>query len=283
MNAPYDFLIAPTYNDIPATTAYLATHLPPDTTTTLAAILVEPMQVSGGCIPGTTQFLQHLRHLADQHHALLIFDEIMTSRLAYGELQVELGIKPDITTIGKWAGGGMSFGAFGARREVMELFDPRTGRLSHAGTFNNNVVTMAAGVAGEGVMTRERLEGLNALGGRLIGDLDDLIKAKLPRDDSAATGDVALWNGDGGGLRGGDSAAERNIFVIGRGSLFAIRFRGPNGNTLRELFYHHLLSHGIFIASRGFLALTLENTEKHCQRLLSVVEGFLEEYKEYLV
>lgn len=80
----------------------------------------------------------------------------MTSRLSYGGLQVELGIRPDLTTVGKWLGGGMSFGAFGGGRDIMNMFDPRTGRLSHSGTFNNNVVTMAAGVAGCQLMTKAR-------------------------------------------------------------------------------------------------------------------------------
>ena len=100
MNSQHDFVLAP-YNDIAGTNAVIST-LPPDS---LAAIIVEPMQVSGGCIPGTRDFLQHLRKVATELKALLIFDEIMTSRLDYGGLQVKLDIKPDITTIGKWAGG----------------------------------------------------------------------------------------------------------------------------------------------------------------------------------
>ncbi|KIW92890.1 uncharacterized protein Z519_06739 [Cladophialophora bantiana CBS 173.52] len=143
MNAPYDFAIAP-YNDIAGTDSLINALAP----NSLAARLVEPMQVSGGRIPGTVYFLRHLRELATTEKELLIFDEIMTSRLDYGGLQVALRIRPDITTIGKWTGGGMSFGAFGAREEIMEWFDPRSEKLAHAGTFNNNIVTMAAGVAG---------------------------------------------------------------------------------------------------------------------------------------
>ena len=73
----------------------------------------------------------------------------MTSRLALGGRQAQLGITPDLTTLGKYFGGGLSFGAFGGRRELMERFDPRRAdALGHAGTFNNNVLTMAAGLAG---------------------------------------------------------------------------------------------------------------------------------------
>lgn len=258
MNAPYEFVIAP-YNDIAGTDS-LVKALPPNS---LAAILVEPMQVSGGCIPGTVDFLRHLRELATTEKALLIFDEIMTSRLDYGGLQVTLGIKPDITTIGKWAGGGMSFGAFGARREIMEWFDPRSGKLAHAGTFNNNIITMAAGVAGNAIMTKERLTDLNALGTNLMAAIAKTIEAGLPVPNGSKT--------------------QRKIFIIGRGSLFAIRFIGADSVTLRELFYHHLLANGIFIASRGFLALTLEITEAHCARLLQVVGEFIAKYRSVLL
>ncbi len=84
-----------------------------------------------------------------QVDALLILDEVMTSRLATGGLQAALGIKPDLTTLGKYLGGGLGFGAFGGRADVMAMFDPREkGSLRHAGTFNNNTLTMAAGLAG---------------------------------------------------------------------------------------------------------------------------------------
>lgn len=186
MNAPYDFIIAP-YNNIEGTNKLLEA-LPKDS---LAAILVEPMQVSGGCIPGDATFLQHLRDLATANEALLIVDEIMTSRLDYGGLQVTLGIKPDITTIGKWAGRGMSFGAFVARREIMEWFDPRHGKLSHAGTFNNNIMTMAAGVAGSNFMSKEsnfmskeRLSKLNEFGSRLRRDINVTIVERLTANGS---------------------------------------------------------------------------------------------------
>ena len=100
---------------------------------------------SGGCIPATREFLVALREATRQVGAVLIFDEVMTSRHSAGGLQARLGITPDLTTLGKYMAGGMSFGAFGGRREVMEVFDGhRPGTLAHAGTFNNNVLSMAA-------------------------------------------------------------------------------------------------------------------------------------------
>ena len=115
----------------------------------LACILVEPMFGSTGCVAAEKPFLEGLRRLATEAGALLIFDEVMTSRLYPGGLQAVHGVKPDLTTLGKYVGGGMSFGAFGGRADVMAVFDPsRPDALPHAGTFNNNVLTMSAGYAG---------------------------------------------------------------------------------------------------------------------------------------
>ena len=122
---------------------------------TLGAILVEPMLGSGGCIPASTEFLRMLREEATAAGALLIFDEMMTSRLARPD------VVPDLMTVGKYLAGGMSFGAFGGRRELMEGYDPtRPGALFHAGTFNNNVLSMSAGIAGlTQVLTPDALDG----------------------------------------------------------------------------------------------------------------------------
>ncbi|MFS2050555.1 aspartate aminotransferase family protein [Variovorax sp. CT11-76] len=139
---PFDFLVLP-YNDAETARARIA-----EQASQIAAVLVEPMQGAAGCIPGQPDFLRALREAATAAGALLIFDEVMTSRLGPRGLANELGIRADLTTLGKYIGGGMSFGAFGGRADVMAQFDPRTGALAHSGTFNNNVMTMAAGQAG---------------------------------------------------------------------------------------------------------------------------------------
>ena len=79
---------------------------------------------------------------------MLVFDEVMTARLSPGGMQQLLGIEPDLTTLAKFVGGGLPFGAFGGRTELMRRFDPsRPDALQHGGTFNNDVLTMAAGAA----------------------------------------------------------------------------------------------------------------------------------------
>ena len=170
VNVPHDFVVAP-YNDADGAVRLI--------TDELAAILVEPMMGSAGCIPGDPAFLAALREGASRVGALLIFDEVMTSRLAPGGRQQSLGIAPDLTTLGKYVGGGMSFGAFGGRRDLMARFDPRApNALPHAGTFNNNVLTMAAGVAGlTEAYTPEAAIALNARGDALRERLNALCRA----------------------------------------------------------------------------------------------------------
>src|SRR4029077_16431607 len=135
----------------------------------LAAILVEPMLGGSGCIPATREFLADLRARAGETGPILIFDEGMTSRLAPGGLQEAHGILPDMTTLGKYVGGGMSFGAFGGKASLMEWFDPRRkDGFQHAGTFNNNVLTMNAGYVGlTEIYTPERARALNRFGAGL--------------------------------------------------------------------------------------------------------------------
>ena len=142
MRIPFDYAVLP-YNDAAAAEAEFAAR-----GADIACVLVEPMLGSGGCIPGDPAFLAALRRLTADAGAVLIFDEVMTSRLALGGAQELLGITPDMTTLGKYLAGGLSFGAFGGRADLMAAFDPaRGGGLTHGGTFNNNAFTMAVGAA----------------------------------------------------------------------------------------------------------------------------------------
>jgi glutamate-1-semialdehyde 2,1-aminomutase len=115
----------------------------------LAAVIVDPYMCNAGLIPPVDGFLPRLRDVTERHGILLIFDEVISFRTAWGGAQERLGIRPDLTTFGKIIGGGLPVGAFGGRRDVMGFYDPRKGgaRISQGGTFNANPVTMAAGVA----------------------------------------------------------------------------------------------------------------------------------------
>ena len=265
INLPHDFVVG-TYNDIKGTEALVDT-LPKDS---LAAILVEPMLGSGGCIAGTNEFLSTLRRLADQHHALLIFDEVMTSRLHYNGLGSQTGVQPDMTTLGKWIGGGMSFGAFGGRRDLMSLYDPRTGKLEHPGTFNNNVFTMSAGIAGCGLLSAEILTTLNDLGESMRHEINSLLSERgVLRDgtipSSPVTDDMHSAN---------HPSHPPKMFITGTGSLMAIQFAGPDRDLLQGLFYHHMLQSGIYMAARGFIALNIKLTEEHVRSFIKAVAVF---------
>jgi len=113
----------------------------------LAAVIVEPFVGNVGFIPPEPPFHPTLRRLCDRHGALLIFDEVMTGfRVAAGGAQERLGIRPDLTTLGKIVGGGMPVGAYGGRADLMRLVAP-AGPVYQAGTLAGNPVAMAAGLA----------------------------------------------------------------------------------------------------------------------------------------
>ena len=210
----------------------------------LAAVIIEPMLGGGGCIPATQEFLQTLREETEKSGALLIFDEVMTSRLAPGGLHGKTGITPDLVTLGKYVGGGMSFGAFGGRAKIMARFDPReVGHWPHAGTFNNNALTMAAGLAGlTQVYTPDRIAPFNAIGDGLRNKLAAVI----------ASEDVPMC-------------------VTGMGSMTVFHFGGNPITTpddaktvpeeLKGLLHLDMIARGFYYARRGMLSLCLPISE----------------------
>ena len=137
----------------------------------VAAIILEPV-TGTGVLTGTPEYFAAARRLADEHGALLICDEVITLRLSTGGFQEPLGVHPDLTTMGKIIGGGLPVGAFGGREEVMSVFDPRLpNHLHHSGTFNGNLMTMAAGCVALDLLTQPEIERINALGERLAEGL----------------------------------------------------------------------------------------------------------------
>ena len=130
-----------------------------------AAVIIEPMQGSAGAIRAEPGYLEAVRDACKRAGCLLIFDEVMTLRLGYGGLQGEIGVYPDLTAMGKIIGGGTPVGAFGGRADIMAVADPRNpDSLMHAGTFNANPLTMAAGLHTLQALTPEAAERINGLG-----------------------------------------------------------------------------------------------------------------------
>jgi glutamate-1-semialdehyde 2,1-aminomutase len=253
INAPFPFVVAD-YND-----AEGAARLIAEQAHDLAAVIVEPLQGSGGVIPGEAGFLGALRDATAEHDVVLVFDEVMTSRLSTGGLQRVFSVTPDLTTFGKYVGGGLAFGAFGGRAELMRRFDPsRPGALPHAGTFNNAVLTMAAGAAGlTYVYTAAEVDRLNALGDRLRDRLNAFAEAN-----------------------------DLTFVATGYGSMVGLHFaRGPVRRTsdlpeaseLRALLHLYLLEHGYSYARRGFVALCLPLGEVEVDGFATAVEAFLDD------
>ena len=112
----------------------------------LAAVIVEPVLGSAGMVPAEPEYLSMLRDVTERHGVVLIFDEVISFRVGPGGTQGRYGITPDMTAFGKVIGGGFPVGAFGGRRDLMDLYDPTMGpKVGHAGTFNGNPMTMLAG------------------------------------------------------------------------------------------------------------------------------------------
>jgi glutamate-1-semialdehyde 2,1-aminomutase len=113
----------------------------------IAAVIVEPVVGNMGCVPPLPGYLQALRDITARHGALLIFDEVMTGfRVAFGGAQRRYGIHPDLTTLGKVIGGGLPVGAYGGRRDIMNMVAP-VGPIYQAGTLSGNPLAVAAGLA----------------------------------------------------------------------------------------------------------------------------------------
>ncbi len=164
--ATQDTLVA-RYNDLESVRA-LFEQYPEE----IAAVIVEPVGGNMGVVPPVPGFLEGLREITEAHGALLIFDEVMTGwRVHPGGAQALYGITPDLTTLGKVIGGGLPVGAYGGRREIMEMVAP-VGPMYQAGTLSGNPLAMTAGIVTLKVLQREGVwERLEALTERLTAGI----------------------------------------------------------------------------------------------------------------
>ncbi len=243
LNVPHNYTVAP-YDDMDGLDALFQSE------NDLGCVVIESVQGSGGCRPASEEFMSELSRRCTENNVLLILDEVMTSRLAPGGAQELYGIAPDMTTLGKYLGGGMSFGAFGGRAEVMATFDPsQGGALTQAGTFNNNVVSMAAAVA----TLRHGLD-------------DDLLAALNRRGDQLRERlGVAL------------SGANPRMWVTGRGSMLTVHV---DDDRWLELYFHQMLAAGHYVARRGFIALSLAISDEQIDDLVASTEQWAQATNE---
>ena len=156
-----DTLVAK-YNDLESVKALLEEH-------ECAAVILEPVVGNSGFIPPTQEFLEGIRELTTKHGALLVFDEVMTGfRIAYGCAQAHFGVTPDVTTMGKVIGGGLPVGAYGGRKDIMEMVAP-AGPMYQAGTLSGNPLAMTAGLKTMEILRRPgSYEHLDKITKRLI-------------------------------------------------------------------------------------------------------------------
>src|SRR5690625_764657 len=243
VNAPFEWVILP-YNDVAQTRTYLQQF-----GNELAAILVEPILGAAGNIPGDQSFLQMLREESKGCGALLIFDEVKTSRCGQSGMQGLLNIVPDMSTYGKYIGGGMTFGAFGGRATIMDSYDPQSAhRLNHPGTFNNNVLSMAAGVIGlSQIYTKKRADHFHEQTEQFKTQLENAMQAEG-------------WP----------------ITLTGHGSMFSINLGPAPRNAkevteetrkLRQLVHLRCRELGVRLASRGDIYLNIEMNARDLELL----------------
>jgi glutamate-1-semialdehyde 2,1-aminomutase len=226
----------------------------------LAAVLVDPMPWRMGLIQGTGEFLNRLRELTKRHGIVLIFDEVITLRVGPGGVQREIGIVPDLTTMGKIIGGGFPVGAFGGSAEVMQVFDPRGGkpRVPHGGTFSANPITMRAGLVTMQKLTPDMFDHLNHLGAYIRANLAEALQE-------------AGINGQ----------------VTGLGSLFGVHFHARPlddywswyGNADERSFrgdvYQNLLDEGYMVAPAMTGCVSSLMTEDHANALVNAFSAAL--------
>ena len=145
-----------------------------------AAVIVEAVGANMGVVPPKKGFLEGLRKLCDEYGALLIFDEVITGfRLAFGGAAEYFGVTPDLVTYGKIIGAGMPVGAYGGRREIMELVSP-VGKVYQAGTLSGNPIAMAAGLTQLKCLYehQEIYKDLEEKGKRLYGGMEKILAEK---------------------------------------------------------------------------------------------------------
>jgi glutamate-1-semialdehyde 2,1-aminomutase len=230
----------------------------------LAALIVDPLSNRAGFPRPGEGFLEFLREITRQYGIVLIFDEVISFRVAHGGAQERYGGDPDLTTFGKVIGGGLPVGAVGGRAEVMALLDPSNGapRVISGGTFSGNPLTMAAGQAAMEAMTPAEYERINGLGERLRSESNRIF---------AAAGVPGQVTGDGSLFR---VLLTHEPVVDYRSS---VRGALPAG-TMATL-HRELLDAGIIISNTGLACLSTAMGEPEVDAFLSALERAVERIK----
>lgn len=227
----------------------------------IAAIIVEPVAANMGVVPPEPGFLEGLRSICDEYGALLIFDEVITGfRLGIDGAQGYYGIKPDLTTFGKIIGGGMPVGAYGGRREIMEVVSP-VGGVYQAGTLSGNPIAMAAGLTQLTILKEhpEYYKALNENAEWFFGEIEKTVaEAGLPYQVNHV-GSIGSLFFTGEKVRDYDSAKTSDTKAFAE-------------------YCNYMLNHGIYLAPAQFEAMFLSMA--HSKEIL---EETLQTMKQYFL
>jgi glutamate-1-semialdehyde 2,1-aminomutase len=240
-------LTAP-YNDLEAVKALFAEN--PDQ---IAGVILEPIVGNAGFIPPDAGFLEGLRELTKEHGALLVFDEVMTGfRIAYGGAQERFGITPDLTTMGKVIGGGLPVGAYGGRKDIMQLVAP-AGPMYQAGTLSGNPLAMTAGIKTLELLKRPgTYEYLDRITKKLT---DGLLQIAQETGHAACGGQIS-------GMFG---------FFFTEGPVHSYEDAKKSDLTKFGRFHRGMLEQGVYLAPSQFEAgfMSLAHTDEDIDRTLA--------------
>ncbi|KAK9108547.1 hypothetical protein Syun_024558 [Stephania yunnanensis] len=225
----------------------------------IAAVILEPVVGNSGFIPPSADFLNFLRQITKENGALLIFDEVMTGfRLAYGGAQEYFGITPDLTTLGKIIGGGLPVGAYGGRRDIMEMVAP-AGPMYQAGTLSGNPLAMTAGIH-----TLKRLKEPGSY------EYLDKITAELVRGilDAGKNAGHEMCGGYISGMFG---------FFFTKGPVYNFGDAKKSDAAKFAKFYQAMLEEGVYFAPSQFEAgfTGLAHTSEDIQRTIAAADKVL--------
>jgi glutamate-1-semialdehyde 2,1-aminomutase len=251
-NALKDVLVTP-FNDIERTKKVIEKSYKE-----IACLIIEPVMGSAGQILPTMEYLQAIRELTSHYGILLVFDEVVTGRLALGGAQEVFGVIPDLTALGKIIGGGLPIGAFGGREDIMRLYDPREKKMYHSGTFNGNAISLAAGVATILAYDQTQVNYVNELG--------TMFKQKLKHVTKKIGVHVEI-NGIG--------SLYNTVFT--NKAVVNYRDMAQSHEGLNQLLFMTLLTKGVFIATRGMFCMSTAMKESDIDYAIAKIEESLKE------
>ncbi|MFQ5997081.1 MAG: aspartate aminotransferase family protein [Dehalococcoidales bacterium] len=226
----------------------------------LAAVIVEGAMGAAGMIPPRDGYLEFLRRVTAENGVLLILDEVISLRLAWGGVQSIYGIKPDLTTMAKIIGGGYPVGACGGREDVMRLFSPEVGKVYHAGTLNANPMTATAGVATMEQLNAEVIDRINKLGESFADGVRTIFKRLNIKGQVTGMGSLQNIHFSDQPVVNGKSAREAN-------------------KDLQHLFYLAMQERGMFSAARGLYVMSTPMTPKEIDAAVKAVDDVVTELK----